>query len=76
MNLRKEARKANLAKWRAQSPAVIQRPLRFVRERTAMKDDKGNIIDYLPIGMAAIHAARRGDGCTVNIIARELLGDA
>lgn len=76
MNLRKEARKANLAKWTAQGPAVIQRPLQLIQRRTSIAvSNRDGTVSYKesPIGCSARIAAAHGDGLRVKALARSVL---
>lgn len=62
MNLTKSKRVANLAKWKAQGPAVIKHPLRFI-ERRAMRWEAE--LARLSVSV--------GDGQVVTSIARRAL---
>lgn len=76
MNLRREARAKTLAKWQAQGPAIIERPLRLVAHACEPTfDANGNLADPGDPWLLrqAIDAARRGDGILVKDIARVVL---
>jgi len=71
MNLRKEVRKANLAKWQAQGPGIIERPLRLM---LSMFPDMRNT-DGSPAGHSRIYShaksyAAAGDGLSLTRLAR------
>lgn len=74
MNLRQDARKATLKKWKATPPAVIAKPLK--RLHTEHPDRKHPVtrarIGYAPSFLPALHAAQRGDGLTVKRLAAAL----
>ena len=68
-----EKRAIKAAKWAASGPAIIQRPLRKIAERTAVqgKDAKGNVIFHeSATAKQARHAANRGRGDVVKRLAR------
>lgn len=70
MNLRKESRKANLAKWKATPPAIVAKPLKRIHaEHPDRKSASGVRIGYAPEFLPALHAAQNGDGLTVKRIA-------
>ena len=72
MNLRKESRAANLKKWKAQGPAIIQRPAKLIAALLDGKDIKGDRIVH-PDTALAYNLAMNGDGARVNAIARATL---
>jgi hypothetical protein len=73
MNLTQANRKANLAKWKKQSPAVIKSPLKAIHdEYPDLKDEAGKFIGLHPTYGRALYAANRGDGVTVKQIARSI----
>ena len=64
MNTRKDNNGQALTKWQAMKPGHIARPLRFIRERTY-----GEASQYF----AALAAAKRGDGLSVQKMASAVL---
>ena len=72
MNLRKDKRKANLAKWRNQGPAIIERPLQLIATLLDTRKPTGERI-MNPITKAAYFSANRGDGARVRMVARQVL---
>ena len=75
MNLTHDKRKANLAKWKAQGPGLIQRPLRKIQARTAIKTVKDGVVQFeeSEVGREARHAANRGDGAYVSMLMRQVM---
>ena len=71
MNLRANVRKANLKKWMAQGPAVIERPVRLITRRL----DRSSIPDK-NFMEAAYFAANRGNGALVREMARKVLSQS
>jgi len=65
MNLRKEVRKANLAKWQAQGPGIIERPLRLLKAHAPVF-----------IYREAKRRADDGRGRSVTCMARDVLRGA
>ena len=71
MNLTQSARKANLKRWKAQKPAVIDSPLKAIHDRypdQRVLDETTHHFMYA----RALNAAKRGDGITVKQMARAL----
>jgi len=74
MNLRHEVRKANLAKWKAQGPALIARPLKVIHNECPDVRKPDGTFDRLdPTYAAALTAANRGRGHVVKAMARNLV---
>ena len=74
MNLTQAVRKANLKKWKAQGPAIVQRPLRRIHEaHPDTKNAHGVAVSEDPIFTEARRAAARGDGGSVKLLAHQLL---
>jgi len=66
MNLTQPVRKANLKRWKAQGPAVIQSPLKALHARFPdLQNEKGEYGGENPFYSAARRAAQRGDGVRV-----------
>ena len=71
MNLTKKVREANLKRWKAQGPAVIDSPLKALYEKYL--DMKGHNDLVMRIACAEARcAAQRGDGVAVKAAARVL----
>lgn len=60
------------------SPAIIERPLRYIRNRTAIRNDKGEITGYEPIYYLAQEISKNGNDprrITLQDLARSLNRD-
>ena len=74
MNLRKEVRKANLAKWLAQGPGIIERPLRLMLSMFPdMRNTDGSPAGRSDVYMHAKSYAAVGDGLSLTRLARDVL---
>lgn len=63
------------ARWVAQGVALIQRPLRYIKNATAKTElvNGEKVTTFSKIFYSAHYAARVGDGQTVQLIARDVL---
>lgn len=68
---RKEIKAKKRAKWIATPPGIIQKPLRHIGNRLNTRDAQGQLV-IAPGYMVAFNAARRGDGLSVQQMARSL----
>lgn len=68
MNLTQTKRAGNLRHWKSTPPGLIERPLRFIR-RQRIDRALGSYSAY----PAALAAVKRGDGLTVQRLARGLV---
>lgn len=73
MNLKQSARKANLKKWKATGPAIIQSPLKQIHARYPdERDPVSKALSEHPIYAKARRMANAGNGSAVKAIARTL----
>ena len=71
MNLRKEVRKANLAKWQAQGPGIIERPLKLMLSMFPdLRNTDGSLAGHSAVYMHALRFAKAGNGAAVTQLAR------
>ena len=71
MNTRKDNNGKALAAWKRLGPGMIEKPLRFIGERTNGRDEHGRVVLSANYLKAAAHASR-GDGLTVQRMALAL----
>jgi len=77
MNLRKEVRKANLAKWQAQGPGIIERPLKLMRSMFPdLRKTDGSFAGHSDVYMHAKSYAAVGDGLSLTSLARAAMNVA
>lgn len=68
---RQERKAAKQKAWIATPPAHIAKPLRHIGNRLNGRDAKGNVVPH-PHYVSAYYAAQRGDGLSVQQMARSL----
>lgn len=71
MNLRKDNNGKALNAWKKLGPGLIEKPLRHIRNRSASKTPKGEIV-YKGIFYLASWQAKLGNGALVQRIARQM----
>jgi len=71
MNTRKDNNGAALKTWKKLGPGHIAKPLRHIEKRMNRKNADGSIV-FSSTYLHAYHASRRGDGDTVQRIARSI----